>query len=83
MLQFPVVLRLDDDAAVNGRLVLLGVVLPLSPLIVITGRPVVSVELALHELSSGTLDFSCTVIVLGAHGHGVVWLAVATVQLSG
>ena len=83
MLQFPVVLRLDDDAAVNGRLVLLGVVLHVSPLIVMMGRPAVSATVALHELRSGTLDFSCTVIVLGAHGHGVLWLAVATVQLSG
>jgi hypothetical protein len=82
--QLVVLIRLASAVA-KGRLVLLGVVLPVSPLIVMVGRPAAGVlaQLSLHELRSGTLDCSCTVIVLGAHGHGVVWLAVAVPQTSG
>ncbi len=53
-----------------------GVVVPVSPRSVIVGRPAtLSEEDALHVPSSSKGVTSSTVIVFGAHGQGVFWLA--------
>ncbi len=57
---------------VSGRLMFVAVTLPLSPLKVTIGRPGTDVALALQLDRRGTLDCSCTVTVLGAHGQGVL-----------
>jgi hypothetical protein len=58
--------------------------LPVSPVKVTTGLPLeASVDDAIQVESSGTLELSCTVMVLMLQGQGVLWLAVATVHASG
>jgi len=60
----------------SGKVEFDGVVVPVSPLSVIAGRPAtLSEEDALHVPSSSKGVASSTVIVFGAHGQGVLWLA--------
>ena len=56
----------------SGRLMFVAVTLPLSPLKVTIGRPAAAATAALQLDKRGTLDCSCTVTVLGAHGQGVL-----------
>ncbi len=65
-----------------GSDALVGVTVPVKPPSVTIGLPATPATDDLQVDKSGTLDCSSTVIVFGAHGHGVLWLAVRTVQLS-
>jgi len=68
----------------NGRLLFVGVVLPMRPMIVMAGRPPgCSVDVALHVESSETDGVSWMVMSLDEHGHGLLWLAVARFQVKG
>ncbi len=61
---------------VRGKEGFVGVVVPVSPRSVIVGRPAtLSEEDALHVPSSSKGVISSTVIVFGAHGQEVFWLA--------
>jgi len=64
--------RLPDD-----------VLLPTSPVSVTMGLLAMPVADTRQVDSSGTLGLSCTVITLLPQGHGLLWLAVATVHTSG
>lgn len=60
-----------------------AVVLPVSPLNVTMGLAAARVEDAWQLDSSGTLGWSCTVMVFPLQGQGVLWLAVAIVHTNG
>ena len=70
-----------DEGFPMGRLELSGVTVPVKPASVTIGLPAAAAALDLQVDKSGTFGCSCTVIVLGAQGHGVLWLAVRTIQL--
>ena len=69
----------------RGKAELDAVVVPVSPQSVIIGRPatLLSEEDSLHVPSSSKGVASCTVIVFGAHGQGVLWLAKAIDHVRG
>lgn len=68
----------------RGKVEFDAVVEPVSPRSVIVGRPAtVSEEDALHVPSSSKGVASSTVIVFGAHGQGVLWLAKAVDHVRG
>jgi len=68
----------------KGRLLFKGVVLPVRPDRVMVGRPPgSSAAVALHEASRETEGVSWMVMVLGEHGQGLLWLAVARFQVKG
>lgn len=79
--QTPVALTAGLLRATSGRLVFDGVVLPVRPVRVMIGRPPgLSAAFALQPTSSGTEGWIWTVMTLGEQGHGLLWLAVATLQ---
>ena len=81
IVQLPVLLIAVVPVGTSGRLLFEGVVLPVRPDRVMTGRPPGLSEFALQVTSSGTEGTRLTVMVLAEQGHGVLWLAVP-VQVS-
>mmetsp|Transcript_52464 Transcript_52464/g.137380 ORF Transcript_52464/g.137380 Transcript_52464/m.137380 type:complete len:110 (+) Transcript_52464:14065-14394(+) len=72
-----------EDADETARAAESGVVLPVSPAIVKIGYAgLLSEGLVLH-CKTDTEGNSWTVMEFGAQGHGVLWLAVFTVQING
>jgi len=65
-----------------GSVELSAVTVPVSPVRVTAGLPAAAPTADLQLDKSGTLDCSCTVMVLAEQGQGVLWDTVKLIQLS-